>query len=471
MLSAKSRMDNEDSWKFDLLEASENDFPPEVDKEFEIPPGMEAFAEKIGLEWDLSVKPALTQEVSRSPSPSPVFQNYPLPQTVQEEDVWGDFMATLNPMVAEGRQVTEPMAAMGQTVTTGITINNTPPSPSPAFQNYPLQTGKVEEGWGNLMVSVSPMEVEGRQFTKQMMAMGQTVATSITINETSPSPSRVLQDDPLPQTGQEEEVWGDLMVSVSPMVVEGRQFPEPMGQTVTAGITINDNNNQGKMNQVILLTDQEMENIRINEKIPQFTEADYEDLDSIMNDSLEALLHGTEPIAVNDGQKFDMVKYAIGEAGLGLDEDVDQTEEVPTKTTRDIDEDYVPDFKKIKAAPEDIVEMKPVENVSIEVIEETPRKRKRRAGRPSKTAPITVTVIPDDCKLSDAELNALKYQRNRELNNMASRRFRQKRKQEEEQKQQELEQLKARHHQLQETADRMEREFVLLKAIVSKLNQ
>merc|ERR1711994_251108 len=100
------------------------------------------------------------------------------------------------------------------------------------------------------------------------------------------------------------------------------------------------------------------------------------------------------------------------------------------------------------AAPEDIVEMKPVENVSIEVIEETPRKRKRKAGRPSNTAPITVTVIPDDCKLSDAELNALKYQRNRELNNMASRRFRQKKKEEEEQKQQELEQLRARNHQL-----------------------
>merc|ERR1712141_438920 len=132
----------------------------------------------------------------------------------------------------------------------------------------------------------------------------------------------------------------------------------------------------------------------------------------------------------------------------------------------DIDEDYVPDFKKIKTEPEEIVEMEPVENVSIEVVEEEPRRRKRRVGRPNNNDPIIVTVIPDACKLSDSELKALKYQRNRELNNKASRRFRQRKKEQAEQSLKEFEQLKARNYQLQETADRMEREVALLRAKV-----
>jgi len=350
LLSGNARLDTEEPWQVDLLEASETDSQPE--EEFDIPPGLEAFAEKIGLEWDLTETASRAQEVVRSPSPVPV----------------------------------------------------------------------------------------------------------------------IVQDYALPQSGPEEEVWGDLMVSVSPMEVEGRQFTE-MGQAVTTGISMDDNNNQGKMNQNIVLTEGEIENIRTKENIPELTESDYEELDTFLKTGLESLgVDVNEPIAVNEGQKFDIIEFAIGESGLVLDEDEDRTEDQPTKTTLDIDEDYVPDFKKIKTEPEEIVEMEPVENVSIEVVEETPRRRKRRVGRPNNNDPIIVTVIPDACKLSDSELKALKYQRNRELNNKASRRFRQRKKEQAEQRQEELEQLRARNYHLQETADRMEREVALLRAKVSNIN-
>merc|ERR1712004_623279 len=105
----------------------------------------------------------------------------------------------------------------------------------------------------------------------------------------------------------------------------------------------------------------------------------------------------------------------------------------------DVDEDYVPDFKKIKA---EIADMSLVENVSIEVIEEP--KRKRKVGRPVNNDPITVTVIPPECKLTASELKALKYQRTRELNNQASRRFRLKKKEQEQESQELLEELRAR---------------------------
>jgi len=354
LLSGNAGMETEEPrpWDVALLEASETESQLEEEKEFDIPPGLEAFAEKIGLEWDLTETASRAQEVVRSPSPVPV----------------------------------------------------------------------------------------------------------------------IVQDYALPQSGPEEEVWGDLMVSVSPMEVEGRQFTE-MGQAVTTGISMDDNNNQGKMNQNIVLTEEEIEYIRTKENIPEFTESDYEELDTFMKAGLEDLgVDVNEPIAVNEGQKFDIIEFAIGESGLVLDEDEDRTEDQPTKTTLDIDEDYVPDFKKIKTEPEEIVEMEPVENVSIEVVEETPRRRKRRVGRPNNNDPIIVTVIPDACKLSDSELKALKYQRNRELNNKASRRFRQRKKEQAEQRQAELEQLRARNYHLQETADRMEREVALLRAKVSNIN-
>merc|ERR1711874_830597 len=187
------------------------------------------------------------------------------------------------------------------------------------------------------------------------------------------------------------------------------------------------------------------------------TEADINDLEFFLSESLDSLLNTSEPITANEAQNFDIVEFAMGESGVGLDEDEKLTEAEPTKATMDTDEDYTPDVKKIKTEPREFVKMEPVENVSIEVIEETPRRRKRRVGRPINNNPITITEIPVACKISDHELRALKYQRTRELNNKASRRFRLNKKREE-QSLQELEQLRAQNHHLQQTLDSMEKE-------------
>jgi len=231
-----------------------------------------------------------------------------------------------------------------------------------------------------------------------------------------------------------------------------------MEQTVNAD---NTNNDQGKMNH--FLSYDEIQNIRKTENTLQLNEDDFKELDVFLEEGLESLLNlqGNEPKAANEGQTFDIVKFAVEESGVELDEDEELTE--------DLDEDYIPDLKKIKAEPTEYVEMEPVENVSIEVIEETPRKR--RVGRPINHNPITVTEIPRACKLSDNELKALKYQRTRELNNKASRRFRLKKKEREMQSQQELEQLRAQNYLLQHTVDSMEREVALWKEKVSSIRQ
>ena len=287
----------------------------------------------------------------------------------------------------------------------------------------------------------------------------------------SPPPTQ-FHDYAMPPSGPEEEVWGDLsLVSVSPMEVEGRQFIDPLAdieQKVNADTTMNSNNNQGKMNQ---MTHEEIEKIRKSENTTQLTEADINDLEFFLSESLDSLLNSNEPMTVNEAQNFDIVEFAMGESGVGLDEDEKLTEVEPTKTTMDTDEDYIPDLKKIKTEPREFVEMKPVENVSIEVIEETPRRRKRRVGRPVNNNPITITEIPVACKLSDNELRALKYQRTRELNNKASRRFRLNKKKREEQSLQELEQLRAQNHHLQQTLDSMEKEVALWKEKVSGIKQ
>jgi len=360
LLSGNTRMESEDSWHISLLEASENGEEKEFPEEFNIPdiPGLEAFAEKIGLgssqEWD---------DMKERPAPEV----------------------------------------------------ETPSPPPPLFHDYVM-----------------------------------------------------------PQNGPEEEVWGNLaLVSVSPMEVEGRQITEPVAETeptVSAETTVNSNNNQGKMNQDTVLTHEEIENIRKTENTLHLSEDDYNELDVFLTDGLETLLSGNETKAATNNQTFDIVEYAVG---VGLDEDDKLTEDEPAKATMDTaDEDYIPDLKKIKVEPAEFVEFgEPVHNVSIEFIEETSRKRNRRVGRPVNNNPITVTEIPEACKLSAKELKALKYQRTRELNNKASRRFRLKKKERELQSQQELEQLRAQNYLLQLTLDSMEREVAFWKEKVSRINQ
>ena len=280
-------------------------------------------------------------------------------------------------------------------------------------------------------------------------------APSPTAPSPAPSPAPWLQDDPEPQTVEEEEVWWEeaeqqSLVLVSPTELEGRQLTVTQEEAVTTNTTTT--------------------TISQNEKRPRFTEADNNELDTFWSQGLESsILNKTDTMADDEGQTFDIVEFALGESGVDLEEDADLTEDDPTETTMDIDEDDVPDLKKINAEPTELVEMKPVENVSIEVIEETPRKSKRKAGRPINHDPITVTVIPRASKLSEAELKALKYRRTRDLNNKASRRFRLKKKEKEEMELQELVELEARNNQLQLTAESMEEDVALWRARVSNI--
>ena len=364
LLSGNTRMESdEDSWHISLLEASENGEEKEFPEEFNIPdiPGLEAFAEKIGLgssqEWDDMKERPAPEVVTPSPPP-PLFHDYVMPQNGPEEEVWGDLTMTL--------------------------------------------------------VSVSPMEVEGRQITEPVAETEPTVGAETIVNS--------------------------------------------------------NNNNQGKMNQDTVMTHEEIENIRKTENTLHMSENDFKELDVFLRDGLDSLLSANETKAATNNQTFDIVEYAVGESGVGLDEDDKLTEDEPAKAT--MDENYISDLKKVKVEPAEFMEFgEPVQNVSIEFIEETPRKRSRRVGRPINNNPITVTEIPQACKLPANELKALKYQRTRELNNKASRRFRLKKKEREMQSQQELEQLRAQNYLLQHTVDSMEREVALWKEKVSSIRQ
>ena len=88
-------MDNEDSCSFSvyLLKASDNDSQSEEKKDFDFPPALEAFAEKTGIglshEWsDLKETTASAPGPAPGPSPAPWLQDYAVPQTVAEEEVW-----------------------------------------------------------------------------------------------------------------------------------------------------------------------------------------------------------------------------------------------------------------------------------------------------------------------------------------------------------------------------------------------
>merc|ERR1712223_1415013 len=124
--------------------------------------------------------------------------------------------------------------------------------------------------------------------------------------------------------------------------------------------------------------------------------------------------------------------------------------------------------QNIKSEPE-FEMMEPVENVNIEIIEEKPRKK---AGRPVNKNPITVTEIPRGAigKLSDEEIKSLKYRRMRELNNKASRRFRQKQKEEERNHQEILKEFQERNMELKLKLAKMEEDADMWRAKVSSIN-
>ena len=91
-------------------------------------------------------------------------------------------------------------------------------------------------------------------------------------------------------------------------------------------------------------------------------------------------------------------------------------------------------------------------------------------GRPSEKTPITVTEIPAEGKLSDQEVKAMKYRRTRDLNNMASRRFRERKKKEKLEEQAELVSLRSYNMQLKQKYKEMVTELAIWKSKVDGLN-
>lgn len=205
------------------------------------------------------------------------------------------------------------------------------------------------------------------------------------------------------------------------------------------------------------------------------TESDYEELEAFLQSGLPnntmMEVESAEPLIVPDGESFDLVQFAMGQSGL-IEAKAD---EIDTGS------------KKIKLDPE-VVQMELVNNVDIEIIQEhdiklepageplmepntqantasIQERKRKKPGRPTNKEPINVTQIPrDESRLSEQELKALKYRRTRDLNNKASRRFRQRKKEEDDLAQQELLQLEARNLELRRTLAQMEKDMALMRA-------
>merc|ERR1712066_311707 len=218
-----------------------------------------------------------------------------------------------------------------------------------------------------------------------------------------------------------EEDVSDFLVS--PMEVEGRQFVQTEVQST--------------------------ENV-------QFSDVDLADLEAFLTgeDLNEEMEVEEAPLLSVADKGFDLVEFAMGQSGLGEKEIIDSCDSNIPVVVENTDTSN----NDIAIAKVEEIKMEPVENVIIEVIEERGRKR---VGRPSEKTPITVTEIPAEGKLSDQEVKAMKYRRTRDLNNMASRRFRERKKKE---KQAELVSLKSYNMQLKQKYKKMETELAIWKS-------
>jgi len=248
-----------------------------------------------------------------------------------------------------------------------------------------------------------------------------------------------------------DEVWGCL---VSPMVVEGRQTTEMVVEE-----PVTSDHNYTAESEVV---------------IPEFTVSDLDDLDAFLTSGpvLPASTTTTDadsadPLSVPEGSTFDIVQFAMGESGLDLDQ-MKPVNNVSIEIIEEEREDVVSEHKKIKLEPDlDLVQIEPNNNISNGSIVV---KKRKKAGRPVNQEPIIVTEIPVESKLSNQELTALKYRRTRDLNNQASRRFRQKKKQEDDKNQQELLDVQARNMELNMQKKQLEEEVAMWKARVASLD-
>jgi len=247
--------------------------------------------------------------------------------------------------------------------------------------------------------------------------------TDLNVNNSTESDSvpPMFHDYALPPKDPMEEVWGCL---VSPADVEGRQM---LPTVVQEQIETNDIN----------------ENDQPKVIIPEatLTESDYEELESFLQSGLPnntmMEVESAEPLIVPDGESFDLVQFAMGQSGL-IEAKAD---EIDTGS------------KKIKMDPE-VVQMELVNNVDIEIIQEHDIKLEP-AGEPL-MEPIT--------QANTASIQERQRKKPGRPTNKASRRFRQRKKEEDDLAQQELLQLEARNLELRRTLAQMEKDMALMRA-------
>jgi len=195
---------------------------------------------------------------------------------------------------------------------------------------------------------------------------------------------------------------------------------------------------------------------------------------------LESVNYGSDPVAqkpyelhlpneVDSIYNMDLVQFAIGESGLdGL---LDSKEEIDMSIVKTEDEPVATTSSFIHAADNSITtnqDMTPFTLTKIERNSNIMKKSalKRRPGRPERKTPILITEVPKQgsVMLTDDQMKSLKYRRARDLNNEASKRCRQNRKEKQQEKERECEELAERNRELKQMLLAKEEEMEAWKA-------
>jgi len=197
---------------------------------------------------------------------------------------------------------------------------------------------------------------------------------------------------------------------------------------------------------------------------------------------LESVNYGSDPVAqkpyelhlpdeVESIYNMDLVQFAIGESGLeGL---LDSKEEIDMSIVKTEDEPVATTSSFIHASDNSITTIQDTASFTLTKIGREFNSKitkksalKRRPGRPERKTPILITEVPKQgsVMLTDDQMKSLKYRRARDLNNEASKRCRQNRKEKQQEKERECEELAERNRELKQMLLAKEEEMEAWKA-------
>jgi len=202
---------------------------------------------------------------------------------------------------------------------------------------------------------------------------------------------------------------------------------------------------------------------------------------------LESVNYGSNPVAqksyehlpdeVESIYNMDLIQFAIGESGLdGLLDSKDEKDMSIVKTEGNLfsfleDEPVATTSSFIYAANKSITTNQDTTPFTLTKIERNSKitkksALKRRPGRPERKNPILITEVPKQGSvlLTDDQMKSLKYRRARDLNNEASKRCRQNRKEKQQEKERECEELAERNRELKQMLLAKEEEMEAWKA-------